>query len=29
MTVTDTYDDYMPYTRPALNTQLTAQARNA
>jgi peptidyl-prolyl cis-trans isomerase D len=27
--VTDIYDDYMPYTSPALNTQLTAQARNA
>lgn len=27
--VKDIYDDYMPYTSPAVNTQLTAQARNA
>ncbi len=27
--VSDIYDDYMPYTSPAINTQLTAQARNA
>lgn len=27
--VSDIYDGYMPYTSPAINTQLTAQARNA
>ncbi|MCM1067524.1 MAG: SurA N-terminal domain-containing protein [Muribaculaceae bacterium] len=27
--VTDIYDDFIPYTSPAVNTQLTAQARNA
>lgn len=27
--VKDIYNDYLPYTSPAINTQLTAQARNA
>lgn len=29
LAVMDKYEDYMPYTSPSINTQLTAQARNA